>query len=569
MLISHTSVVSGRKEKIRILVMDNQVLMPPESGGPLRIVNLFGSLPSNYEVNYLGVTGWQHYQTKVRNVRNKLYEKIIPLSKPFLHVNNFFTNILKSIPTFDAVCATCMPLSRNFIKEMKNEIKRSDIIVSSHPWFFNYIKNYKNKITVYDSHNCEYLLYKKYFKDNFSNKLFEKTVKKLEKDAYKKSDIMLACSIEDAKNFIKTFGRRKDKMYVIPNPLDTEEFKLTSKEEKIKAKKALGLTGKKTLVFVGNYYLPNIEALKFILNGLVPNMKDFTFLIIGSIDKYYYEGVDENLKNMVLKKIDIKNRGIFGYGWFDLEFWGDEGFGVRWTKKSFNFIIKDKAVDMIRIKYRSRRSMKGSIFINGKKIIGKKFFASNFRHYTFKIDKIDYVNCEFKIDNNKKTLFSDTRDTALAITAIEYRSQKKWKMIPIDETIGPLVVPKNVRLYGKVRTEKMKQIYQATDIAMNPVFSGSGLNIKMLDYFATGIPTVTTPVGRRGLKARHNQDLLVCSPKNFEKGIRRLSKDKQLQEKFIKNGRKIVEDYYSNEVVGKQVSKIFEKYLDEFKAKKK
>lgn len=39
----------------------------------------------------------------------------------------------------------------------------------------------------------------------------------------------------------------------------------------------------------------------------------------------------------------------------------------------------------------------------------------------------------------------------------------------------------------------------ASDIALNPMFGGSGTNIKMLDFMAAGLPVVTTPTGARGL----------------------------------------------------------------------
>ena len=41
----------------------------------------------------------------------------------------------------------------------------------------------------------------------------------------------------------------------------------------------------------------------------------------------------------------------------------------------------------------------------------------------------------------------------------------------------------------------------ACDVALNPISSGSGTNIKMLDYFAAGAPVIATEIGARGLGA--------------------------------------------------------------------
>ena len=32
------------------------------------------------------------------------------------------------------------------------------------------------------------------------------------------------------------------------------------------------------------------------------------------------------------------------------------------------------------------------------------------------------------------------------------------------------------------------------DIGINPLISGSGTNLKMLEYLSSGLPTVTTPI---------------------------------------------------------------------------
>ena len=37
------------------------------------------------------------------------------------------------------------------------------------------------------------------------------------------------------------------------------------------------------------------------------------------------------------------------------------------------------------------------------------------------------------------------------------------------------------------------------DLAINPVTTGSGTNLKMLDYMAAGVPVLSTPHGARGL----------------------------------------------------------------------
>ena len=49
--------------------------------------------------------------------------------------------------------------------------------------------------------------------------------------------------------------------------------------------------------------------------------------------------------------------------------------------------------------------------------------------------------------------------------------------------------------------ERLAPLLAAADLAVNPVTSGSGSNIKLPEYVAAGLPVVTTPLGLRGYEA--------------------------------------------------------------------
>jgi glycosyltransferase involved in cell wall biosynthesis len=57
----------------------------------------------------------------------------------------------------------------------------------------------------------------------------------------------------------------------------------------------------------------------------------------------------------------------------------------------------------------------------------------------------------------------------------------------------------NVRVTGGVREAEKLEWLAASDLGLNPMFSGSGTNIKMFDYFAAGLSVITTPFGMRGI----------------------------------------------------------------------
>jgi glycosyltransferase involved in cell wall biosynthesis len=57
---------------------------------------------------------------------------------------------------------------------------------------------------------------------------------------------------------------------------------------------------------------------------------------------------------------------------------------------------------------------------------------------------------------------------------------------------------RNGRVLALGRVDRLSPLLAAADIAVNPVESGSGSNVKLAEYLAAGIPVVTTPVGLRG-----------------------------------------------------------------------
>ena len=90
-------------------------------------------------------------------------------------------------------------------------------------------------------------------------------------------------------------------------------------------------------------------------------------------------------------------------------------------------------------------------------------------------------------------------------------------------------LPDNVLAFGTVDELEKYEIYKS-DIAINPMFSGSGTNIKMLDYFSAGIPVVTTKTGARGLTIENNKEAIICSPDSMLQSIQQLMRDQKLQD---------------------------------------
>jgi len=74
--------------------------------------------------------------------------------------------------------------------------------------------------------------------------------------------------------------------------------------------------------------------------------------------------------------------------------------------------------------------------------------------------------------------------------------------------------PQNVGFTGVVDDEEKQLLLNISDFALNPMLSGSGTNLKMLDYLLSGLPVITTPVGARGLNLLQNS-IIICELDKF------------------------------------------------------
>ncbi len=204
-----------------------------------------------------------------------------------------------------------------------------------------------------------------------------------------------------------------NKILITPNGVDSSKIDLISLDEKECLKKELGLSGHYTILFIGSWHPPNLEALKFILDNIINKFPDCIFIVVGSIKHYYIH---------------------------------------------------------------------------------------------------------------------------------EYED-----------------FPKNVLAFGVVDEDEKYEIYKLADIAINPMFSGSGTNLKMLDYMSAGIPTISTHIGARGLDIENGKHALICSDDHMHEKIAELINTEMLRNKLRINGRILVESKYSwDRIAASIISKLKE-----------
>lgn len=114
--------------------------------------------------------------------------------------------------------------------------------------------------------------------------------------------------------------------------------------------------------------------------------------------------------------------------------------------------------------------------------------------------------------------------------------------------------PANVGFMGVVDDETKDVALELADVALNPITFGSGTNLKMLDYFAAGIPVISTLFGARGLGIEDGKQCIITELEEFSEIIRCLSqKDISTRSLLIENARCYVEERFDWTVIVKKL----------------
>ena len=110
-------------------------------------------------------------------------------------------------------------------------------------------------------------------------------------------------------------------------------------------------------------------------------------------------------------------------------------------------------------------------------------------------------------------------------------------------------VPSNVLMLGVVDDEEKNILLGAADVALNPMTSGSGSNLKMLDYFSAGIPVLSTPFGARGIDAVGGVHFVAAEIEAFVLELSIFFSDPERYDAIVEEGRKLVESHYSWDII--------------------
>ena len=104
----------------------------------------------------------------------------------------------------------------------------------------------------------------------------------------------------------------------------------------------------------------------------------------------------------------------------------------------------------------------------------------------------------------------------------------------------PQIERENVITTGFV--DKLEDYLEAADLAVVPLQHGGGTRLKILEYFASDTPVISTKKGVEGLKVEDKNHLIISDVEEFSSKINKLLRSEEMRKNLIKKGKKYLND---------------------------
>ncbi len=123
--------------------------------------------------------------------------------------------------------------------------------------------------------------------------------------------------------------------------------------------------------------------------------------------------------------------------------------------------------------------------------------------------------------------------------------------------LGGLPLDGNVNLSGYV--DDVRPLVASAWVCVVPIRQGSGTRLKILEAMALGTPVVATAKGAEGLEVTDGEHVLLADePAMFAERTLQLLSDSALRQRLAANARRLVEERYDWEQIGRRFAALIE-----------
>ena len=280
---------------MNIVLITNNRIFPPVSGGHLRTANIAKSLANaGIHTVVLSMTGRRsdYRLTLARSQRVLLnpvgshLTEIVDLHPIRAIWQGVFRRLnLARVWQYYGLSYSSMRV------EFLAELQRADLVICDFPFFSFAGKKYKpGQRWVLLSHNLEHQIYRQ-MSSWFYRSLVAKIIERIERSASDRYDAILLCGEDEHKFFASQASTRLTSLGLLQIPNGVERFQTTMTADQRRAlRQKLGISDDQhVLLFTGSRYQPNIEAVSYLKNlvtteaALLKTLR-VHFLVVGTVE---------------------------------------------------------------------------------------------------------------------------------------------------------------------------------------------------------------------------------------------------------------------------------------------
>ena len=114
-----------------------------------------------------------------------------------------------------------------------------------------------------------------------------------------------------------------------------------------------------------------------------------------------------------------------------------------------------------------------------------------------------------------------------------------------------------IEIVGEV--ENAQQFMEENGILVVPLWSGSGVRIKIIEAMSVGKLVITTSIGAEGIEAKDKEDILIANTSHeFIKAIDFCMENPLPCEKIASGAQHLIRQYHNNAAIGKKLNEFLE-----------
>ncbi|MCC6547373.1 glycosyltransferase family 4 protein [Candidatus Sumerlaeota bacterium] len=274
---------------------------PPRSGGELRLHHIATHLAlRGFDVQMASPTHNDAPQEVIEHAPH-FVERRFPKTRVYSAMHRTMDRVAGFQECSGLVCSLVARRHAALRAEAERLARESRIYTQESPFLAPLIPRRRrhDQLFVYNSYNNEARLAREMFGRSLQGRIATRRIRSLEKYLLRESDIVLACSEEDAESFVSDFGVDHSKITVVPNGVDVEAIRpCASPECRAEAREHLALSANRpACFFIGSFHPPNIDAVDTIIHRLAPEFPEADFLIAGRVcDTFRDKRVPENVR---------------------------------------------------------------------------------------------------------------------------------------------------------------------------------------------------------------------------------------------------------------------------------